>query len=73
MKYRSRSAPGRRRWLLAGAAAIVLGALSAPPLAAAETVKLGLVAALSGPSAQSGEAITRGREESPGTTRQDAR
>ncbi len=60
MKYRSRSAPGRRRWLLAGAAAIVLGALSAPPLAAAETVKLGLVAALSGPSAQSGEAITRG-------------
>ena len=60
MKYRSRSAQDRRRWLLAGAAAIVLGALSAPPLAAAETVKLGLVAALSGPSAQSGEAITRG-------------
>ncbi len=60
MKYRSRSAQDRRRWLLAGAAAIVLGALSAPPLGAAETVKLGLVAALSGPSAQSGEAITRG-------------
>ena len=51
---------GRRRWLLTAAAAAVLGGLSASPLAAAETVKLGLVAALSGPSAQSGEAITRG-------------
>ena len=60
MTNRSRSAHGRRRWLLAGAAAIVLGGLSAAPLGAAETVKLGLVAALSGPSAQSGEAITRG-------------
>ena len=48
-----------RRSLLAGAAATVLllGAVSAH---AQDTVKIGLVAALSGQSAQSGEAITRG-------------
>jgi branched-chain amino acid transport system substrate-binding protein len=48
------------RCLGAAAAAIVVGVIAATPVTAAEPVKLGLVAALSGPSAQSGEAITRG-------------
>ena len=45
-----------RRIVLAGAAALVM--LS--PAAAQETIKVGLVAAMSGQSAKSGEAITRG-------------
>ena len=53
-----------RRNLLKSAVGVVAGAVvSAVAIGsagAAETVKLGLVAALSGPSAQSGEAITRG-------------
>lgn len=48
------------RWLPTGIVAAVLLGFSVNPLVAAETVKIGLVAALSGPSAQSGEAITRG-------------
>ena len=39
---------------------IALGSLAVRPAKAAETVKIGLVAALSGPSAKSGEGITRG-------------
>ncbi len=48
-----------RRGLLAG---VVLTLTLAGPLAAAaaDTVKIGLIASLSGPSAKSGEAITRG-------------
>ena len=49
----------RRRVMLA-AAAVVVGGFAVSPSMAADPVKLGLVAALSGPSAQSGEAITRG-------------
>jgi branched-chain amino acid transport system substrate-binding protein len=45
------------RTLALGAAIIVCGSASA---FAADPIKVGLVAALSGPSAQSGEAITRG-------------
>lgn len=45
-----------RRLLLAGAAATVLSL----PAFAADTLKLGLVATMSGPSAKSGEAIVRG-------------
>ena len=48
--------PINRRLVLAGAAAFVM--LS--PAAAQETMKVGLVAAMSGQSAKSGEAITRG-------------
>jgi branched-chain amino acid transport system substrate-binding protein len=47
-----------RRILLAGALALVTA--SAFPAAAQDTIKIGLVAALSGQSAKSGEAITRG-------------
>lgn len=46
-----------RRLLLAGAAATVVGI---SPVAAQDTVKVGLVAAMSGQSAKSGEAIVRG-------------
>ncbi len=49
-----------RRALMAGAAALSL--LAAAPASAEEPIKLGLVAALSGQSAKSGEAITRGIE-----------
>ena len=49
-----------RRGLAIVAAAAVAALLAAHPVKAADPVKLGLVAALSGPSAQSGEAITRG-------------
>jgi branched-chain amino acid transport system substrate-binding protein len=45
------------RSLLIGAVIACCGSVSAP---AEESIKVGLVAALSGPSAQSGEAITRG-------------
>ncbi|HEU0160539.1 MAG TPA: ABC transporter substrate-binding protein, partial [Hyphomicrobiaceae bacterium] len=45
-----------RRFLIAGALAFA----AALPAAAQETVKLGLVAAMSGQSAKSGEAIVRG-------------
>lgn len=48
-----------RTWLLAASAAIVSFA-AALPAQAQETVKLGLVAAMSGQSAKSGEAIVRG-------------
>jgi branched-chain amino acid transport system substrate-binding protein len=47
-----------RRLALAGAAACALA--SAAPVLAADTVKLGVVAAMSGQSAKSGEAIVRG-------------
>lgn len=46
-----------RRLLLAGAAATVVGI---SPVAAQDTMKVGLVAAMSGQSAKSGEAIVRG-------------
>ena len=48
-----------RRSLLAGAAATVLS-LGAGSVHAQDTLKLGLVAAMSGQSAKSGEAIVRG-------------
>lgn len=48
----------RRSVLAATAAAII--AVSAIPVKAADTIKIGLIASLSGPSAKSGEAITRG-------------
>ena len=49
-----------RRQALALPAGIALGGLVGRPARAAEPVKIGLVAALSGPSAKSGEGITRG-------------
>ncbi len=49
-----------RRSLLAGAAVATVTAFSCLSAFAAETVKIGLIASLSGPSAKSGEAITRG-------------
>ncbi len=49
-----------RRSASAVAVLLAASALWASAAAAAEPVKIGLVAALSGPSAQSGEAITRG-------------
>ncbi|MET0868479.1 MAG: ABC transporter substrate-binding protein [Pseudorhodoplanes sp.] len=52
----SRPLPIHRRLLLAGAASLLLLA----PAAAQETMKVGLVAAMSGQSAKSGEAIVRG-------------
>ena len=48
-----------RRSLLAGAAAVVL-TVGVAPARAQDTLKLGLVAAMSGQSAKSGEAIVRG-------------
>ncbi len=60
MPIRIRSMVAGRRWLPVGAVVAILTAVSINPLAAAESVKIGLIAALSGPSAQSGEAITRG-------------
>ena len=48
-----------RRLMLAGAAALSLGT-ALPALAQDDPIKIGLVAALSGQSAKSGEAITRG-------------
>ena len=51
--------PSRRIFTVATAAALLgLGCL--PAVRAAEPIKIGLVAALSGQSALSGEAITRG-------------
>ncbi len=47
-----------RRLILAGAAALAIA--GATPAAAQDTLKLGLVAAMSGQSAKSGEAIVRG-------------
>src|SRR5262245_39471728 len=47
-----------RRSVIAGAAACTL--LFSLPVSAQDTVKLGLVAAMSGQSAKSGEAIVRG-------------
>lgn len=52
------ASPLARRTLIAGAAACTL--LLSLPAVAQETVKLGLVAAMSGQSAKSGEAIVRG-------------
>jgi branched-chain amino acid transport system substrate-binding protein len=49
-----------RRSLLAGAVASALAVGLAAPALAADTVKIGLVTALSGQSARAGEAITRG-------------
>src|ERR1700734_1549571 len=49
-----------RRQALAIPAGLALGGLIGRPAFAAEPVKVGLVAALSGPSAKSGEGITRG-------------
>ncbi|MFD0979569.1 ABC transporter substrate-binding protein [Tropicimonas aquimaris] len=51
--------PLTRRLLLAGAAALTLGS-ALPAAAQDDPIKIGLVAALSGQSAKSGEAITRG-------------
>lgn len=51
--------PMTRRLMLAGAAALSLGA-ALPAQAQEDPIKIGLVAALSGQSAKSGEAITRG-------------
>lgn len=48
----------RRALLATGTASVI--ALGALPALAADTVKIGLIASLSGPSAKSGEAITRG-------------
>ncbi|HKC45651.1 MAG TPA: ABC transporter substrate-binding protein [Burkholderiales bacterium] len=53
------SAARRRRAVLKLAVAVALGA-AALPAAAQETIKIGLVTALSGQSARAGEAITRG-------------
>src|SRR4051812_35650190 len=47
-------------WRLLGIAATVMVAGAALPAAAQDSVKLGLVAAMSGQSAKSGEAIVRG-------------
>jgi branched-chain amino acid transport system substrate-binding protein len=49
-----------RRQALVLPAGIAVGSLIGRPAIAAEPVKIGLVAALSGPSAKSGEGITRG-------------
>src|SRR5437588_4759834 len=49
-----------RRQALVLPAGIALGSLADRPARAAEPVKVGLVAALSGASAKSGEGITRG-------------
>ena len=49
-----------RRGVLGLAATLAIAGFTMSGALAAEPVKLGLVAALSGPSAQSGEAITRG-------------
>src|SRR5258707_15127893 len=49
-----------RRQALALPAGIALGSLAGRPAIAAEPVKIGLVAALSGQAAKSGEGITRG-------------
>ncbi len=51
--------PLRRRWPQA-AAVTALSLLVLSPAQAAEAIKVGLVAALSGQSAKSGEALTRG-------------
>ena len=51
-----------RRTLLSGAATLVLSATFAGTALAAETIKIGLVTALSGQSALAGEAITRGMQ-----------
>ena len=59
MSYSKVGALVTRRSALAIAGASIL-ALSAGASAAAETIKIGLIASLSGPSAKSGEAITRG-------------
>ncbi|TCT03902.1 ABC transporter substrate-binding protein [Aquabacter spiritensis] len=58
---KSRFGLTRRAAVLGLGAAFAFGAPSAPALAQ-ETLKVGLVAALSGQSAKSGEAITRGLE-----------
>lgn len=49
-----------RRSLIATAAATIASAMFAPLAHAADTIKIGLVTALSGQSAQAGEALTRG-------------
>ncbi|MBB5391560.1 MULTISPECIES: ABC transporter substrate-binding protein [unclassified Herbaspirillum] len=49
-----------RRTLIAAAAATVAAATFASPALAADPIKIGLVTALSGQSAQAGEALTRG-------------
>ena len=56
MNVRTRLPVLTRRLLLAAAATAAL----ATPAAAEDTLKLGLVAAMSGQSAKSGEAIVRG-------------
>ncbi len=59
MNHRTRSAASRRT-LLKGLAAASLAAACVAPATAQEPIKIGLVTALSGQSAQAGEAITRG-------------
>src|SRR5580765_6619015 len=58
MPLKTTSAPPTRRLILGAAA--VLAASAAFPAAAQDTIKFGLVAAMSGQSAKSGEAIVRG-------------
>jgi branched-chain amino acid transport system substrate-binding protein len=56
------SSASRRRWLKTGAAVIAVAgaALFGGVAQAADTIKIGLVTALSGQSARAGEALTRG-------------
>ena len=50
----------RRGFLLLTAAAAVSACFALPATAADDTIKIGLVTALSGESARAGEALTRG-------------
>ena len=49
-----------RRTLLAAGMALAVSAAGVPQAQAADTIKIGFIGSLSGPSAKSGEAITRG-------------
>lgn len=50
----------RRHTMLAAGAAFIAAVAGITPVMAQDTIKIGLIASLSGPSAKSGEAITRG-------------
>jgi branched-chain amino acid transport system substrate-binding protein len=50
----------RRHTMLAAGAAVFAAMAGVTPAKAQDTIKIGLIASLSGPSAKSGEAITRG-------------
>lgn len=60
MKIPATFAPSRRGILASTTAAAVAILAGLTPAKAEDTVKIGLIASLSGPSAKSGEAITRG-------------